>query len=481
MDDNLVKLSFGFLLFILLGIFWGCEYNQGESTKHLPNIIIFLVDDAGYVDFGFMGSQDLETPNIDKLARDGVVFRDAHVSASVCAPSRAGLITGLYQQRFGYECNDVPKDKGLDLTTPTLGKKLKEKGYRTTAIGKWHLGIGDEYHPNARGFDEFYGFLAGGRSYFPDETQDQEGNPRAILHNDQHVHFEGYLTDAFGDQAVKYIEREKQNPFFMYLAFNAVHTPMHAKEKDLAKYAGHPRQELAAMTWSLDENVGKVIDKLKLEGLYENSLIFFLSDNGGAHNNQSDCGELKGWKGNKFEGGHRVPFTLTWPREINGSITYDGLTSSLDIFSTSLKAAGMDLDTSQVDGVDLIPYINGTNESEAPHEFLFWRKDKMGAIRRNAFKLVQLKGYGHNLYNLNNNLGETIDISESHAREVSRLADRFKKWESEMEDPRWYEVEDWNIVTYEIHRALLENRAPNYTDPDEMRAYNKTLTENKLR
>lgn len=435
-----------------------------SSKSDQPNIIVILADDAGYVDFGFMGSNDLETPRLDQLAAEGVIFIDAHVSASVCAPSRAGLISGRYQQRFGHECNGIPADDGLSPSVPTIGKQLQGQGYKTMALGKWHLGLGDPYHPNARGFDEFYGFLSGSRSYFPHEQQDQEGRPQAILHNRQHVQFEGYLTDVLGDQAVQFIDQNHRQPFFMYLAFNAVHTPMHAKEEHLEKYRDHPRQKLAAMTWSMDENIGKVIDKLKAENLYENTLIFFLSDNGGAYNNQSSSGPLKGWKGNKFEGGHRVPFTVTWPKQLEGGTTYDQLTSALDIFATSVQAAGIDPDTTGTDGVDLLPYLKGEKQGP-PHEWLFWRKDKMAAVRHHAQKMIRLEDYGYRVYDLEQNLAETKDLTASHPELKMELQNALENWETGMLPPRWVEGKVWPPVTYEIHQALMENREPNFTDP----------------
>ena len=461
-------LAFAFLL----AICWSsCEPPTRPPEVVPPNIILILADDAGYADFGFMGSRDLETPRIDELARDGMIFTDAHVSASVCAPSRAGLITGRYQQRFGHECNDIPADDGLDLKQETIASALKTKGYRTMAIGKWHLGLGEKYHPNQRGFDEFYGFLAGARSYFPSETEDQPGHPRAMLRNQDHTTFEGYLTDAFGEEAVDFIDRNKEQPFFLYLSFNAVHTPMEAKEEDLEKYKDHPRQTLAAMTWSMDENVGKVIDKLKAEGLYENTLLFFLSDNGGATTNQSSNGRLKGWKGNKFEGGHRVPFTMTWKDKFSGGGQYDGLTSSLDIMATSISAAGIKAELSWgLDGSNLIPVMTGERKI-APHFDLYWRKDKMAAIRGHEYKLIRLDGYRYRLYNLDRNPNETIDLVDSLPKQFTRLKDALEKWEKEMEAPRWIENEAWNEVTYEIHQALMENRAPKYTNPSEMRVY----------
>ena len=300
------------LIISFLGLMVGCSFKNKKQNK--PNIIVILLDDAGYIDFGFMGSEDLDTPNIDQLASCGVVFSDAHVSATVCAPSRAGLITGRYQQRFGFEANHTGDrtsgDIGLDKNIPTMAELFKENGYQTAAIGKWHLGEKEHNHPNNRGFDEFFGFIGGSRSYFPIENPNHQ---QMLQHNGEKVKFDGYLTDRLGDYSVDFIENNKEKPFMMYLAYNAVHTPMEAKEEDLKKYKDHPRQKLAAMTWSVDQNIGKLTSKLRELQIDKNTLIFFLSDNGGAYNNQSKNGILKGWKGNKFEGGHRVPFVLSWP------------------------------------------------------------------------------------------------------------------------------------------------------------------------
>ena len=443
------------------------------GSKQQPNIIVILADDAGYADFGFMGSTDLETPNIDKLAADGVIFTDAHVSATVCAPSRAGLLTGRYQQRSGFECNVPPHGKGLGRDEKTIGNALQAQGYKTIAIGKWHVGETEEHHPNNRGFHEFYGFLGGSRSYFKDEKVDKEGNPHAILHNKQRVDFKGYLTDVFGDKAVEYIQQSDEQPFFMYLAFNAVHTPMHAKEEHLKKYEDHSRQQLAAMTWSFDENVGKVVTQLKKQGIYENTLIFFLSDNGGAYNNQSSCLPLKGWKGNKFEGGHRVPFFITYPSKVTGGQVFNGLTSAFDIFATSINVAGVRKHHGlPIDGVNLMPFLNGKKTGN-PHEVLFWRKDEMAGARYNEYKLIRLENYGYRLYNLEEDLEEKIDLQYKNDDVFHDIADKLEAWENKMMEPLWLEEEKWNVVTYEIHQALMENRKPKYSSPWSMNRYYK--------
>ena len=438
-----------------------------------PNIIIILIDDAGYADFGFMGSKDLQTPRIDDLAASGVKFTDAHVSATVCAPSRAGLITGKYQQRFGFEANGTG-GIGLSDNVTTIADVFKSNGYNTYALGKWHLGEETSDHPNQRGFDEFYGFLAGSRSYFPLENPSKE---KMLQHNGERIIFNGYMTDVLGNLSVKFVEQSKDKPFFMYLSYNAVHTPMHAKQEDLEKFSDHPRKELAAMTWSLDENVGKLLDKLDTLGKRENTLIYFLSDNGGAHNNQSSTGPLKGWKGNKFEGGHRVPFLMSWPKEIIAGASFNGLTSSLDIFTTSVAAANITkAENLQLDGVNLIPYLKGDAQGD-PHKQLFWRKLDESAARIGDYKIISLKNYGSTMYNLSEDLGETIDVSQSNSKQFDTIWTAYNIWQNHLEDPLWQEGKDWMDVTYHIHKQLMENKEAAYKDIWSPAFKNSTLSD----
>jgi len=456
---------------ILIALFLlGCIVSACNKEGDLPpNIVIILADDAGYADFGFMGS-DLPTPHIDRLAASGVVFTDAHISATVCSPSRAGLITGRYQQRFGHEANIPPPGLGMDPSEMTLGDVLKGAGYATGIIGKWHLGSSEPYHPNNRGFDEFWGFLGGSRSYFYNESRDDlPGQDKEILHNRTHVDFEGYLTDAFSLQSVRFIEEHKEEAFFLFLSYNAVHTPMHAAEADLEKFRDHPRAKLAAMTWAMDRGVGQVLDKLETEGLRDNTLIFFLSDNGGASNNNSSNLPLKGFKGNKFEGGHRTSFILSWPEKITGGSKYDGLSSSLDLFATSMAAAGLDKSPGKaLDGVDLIPHLTGEDGSE-PHQTLFWRKEKMAAVREGKYKLIRLEDYGYRLYNLEKDLGEQEDISHTHPDLQLDILSSLEAWETELMVPLWHESDPWQKVTFEIHKALMENREVTIKSPADLR------------
>ena len=465
-----------FALFVCMA-FFACkekksvESNNSKSIEYVnnrPNVIVILIDDAGYVDFGFMGSKDLDTPNIDALAKDGIILTDAHVSATVCAPSRAGIMTGKYQQRFGFEANDTGDaesgDIGLSDDVVTMADVFKENNYNTIAIGKWHLGASPSDHPNQRGFNEFYGFLGGGRSYFPTQKVNEKTQ---MQRNGNAVELTEYLTDALGKESVRFVEENKSKPFFMYLAFNAVHTPMEAKAEHLEKYKNHTRKELAAMTWSLDENIGKLRNKLKELNLLENTLIYFLSDNGGAHNNQSSNGILKGWKGNKFEGGQRVPFVISWPKMLKGNQKYDGLASSLDIFKTSMCAANISSDENlSLDGVDLIPYLKNQIMGN-PHDILYWRKLDESAVRMGNYKLIALKNFDYALYNLNNDLSEATDVSRVEAAKSQELLQKLTQWESEIATPLWREGSEWEDVTYHIHEQLMRNKPALYKAPNE--------------
>ncbi len=437
-----------------------------------PNILIIMIDDAGYADFGFMGCKDLETPNIDKLALGSVVFTDAHVTSSVCSPSRAGFLTGRYQQRYGYECNEGDGYTGMDTAQVTIAQMLKSNGYVTATFGKWHLGYEEKQQPKSKGFDYTYGFLGGGRSYFyRPNKDDSSGSKNAILENDKPVKFDGYLTDVLGDKAVNYIQTHKNQPFFIYWAPNAVHTPMEASKADMERFKGHPRQILAAMTYALDRSIGKIMAELKNQGVLDNTLIFFLSDNGGAHNNQSINLPLKGFKGNEYEAGHRVPFLMSWQGKIKGGVNFNGLTSSLDIFTTCLDAANIKTKPiSPLDGVSLLPYFNGTATGN-PHKELFWRKDRNAAVRFENFKLLRVRDVGYRLYDLKNDLGETIDTEKTDSVMFNTLKKDLINWESDKMKPIWTEGKTWDLITQMIHEDLMNNRKVQVKNPEDLKKY----------
>lgn len=465
-----ISLATAVLLFSISVLSGSASWKTTAPVK--PNIIVILLDDAGYADFGFMGCKDLRTPNIDQLAAQSVRFTDAHVSASVCSPSRAGILTGRYQQRFGHECNDGEGFSGMDVAETILPKLLLQQQYATAAFGKWHLGFQPNQHPLEKGFQYYYGFLGGGRSYFyrPDKD-DKKGAPNALLENHKQVAFDGYLTDVLGDKAAEYIRQNRNHPFFMYWAPNAVHTPMEANEADLKKFEGHPRQKLAAMTFTVDRAIGKLITELKKQGLFENTLIFFLSDNGGAHNNQSINLPLKGFKGNEYEAGHRVPFFVSWPKKIGPGKVYKGLASSLDILPTALEAAGVSRTVpNQLDGVSLLPFLTG-NKQGSPHQQLVWRKDAAAAIRLNEYKLLRVQGLGERLYNLEKDPGETTDLQFVQPEVSELLRKNLIIWEKDKAKPRWTEGAVWDTITLMIHDDLMHNRRVRVRNPDELKKF----------
>ena len=460
-DRILAQAAFA-LGFILLAM--GCRTDVRASRPmpdRQPNVIVIVSDDAGYADFGFHGSEQVPTPNLDALAAKGVQFTQGYVSASVCSPSRAGLLTGRYQQRFGHEGNLSDPQLGLPTSESTLADQMKQQGYTTVALGKWHLGYNDEYHPLRRGFDEFYGMLAGSRSYFP--ILDRRPGRQAILHDHEQIEESelSYLTDDLGVFAAEYIEREHDQPFFMYLAFNAPHAPMHATENDLARFSdieAQNRRKYVAMVYAMDRAVGGVVEALHTTGQFDNTLIVFVNDNGGPYGNASDNGPLRGIKGSKWEGGVRVPFFMHWPAGLEGARTYDPPVISLDILPTTLAAAGGQPDAAlELDGVNLLPYLHGEIESQ-PHEVLFWRRYVAAAVRRGPWKLIRVTGSDPILIHLENDLGETTNLARQHPEIVSAMLGELEAWEAELATPLWREGQRWENNQIRKHQMDVVGR-----------------------
>ncbi|WP_299556483.1 sulfatase [Seonamhaeicola sp.] len=440
------KLSY---LFVLL-LFMSCQSKTQAQDK--PNIIFLFSDDAGYADFGFHGSKVMKTPNLDKLSDQGVRFTQGYVTDATCGPSRAGLMTGKYQQRFGYQEINVPgymsenskflgDDMGLPLDQVTIADYLKALGYTNAMYGKWHLGNADRFHPLNRGFDEFYGFRGGGRSYFPYKYF------KGIHHDNKMErnfgNFEepnGYATDVFADEAVSFIERNKDKPFFIYLAFNAVHTPMEATEEDLKKFPSlkGKRKEVAAMTWALDRACGKVMDKLKELGLDDNTIVVFSNDNGGPTDKNASLNlPLSGTKSNHLEGGFRVPYLIKWPRKFKAGTVYNYPVSTFDLLPTFHAAAGGDMaDLKDIDGVNLIPFITGDNKAR-PHEDLFWKKDVRAVYRHNDWKLIRFADRPAELYDLSKDLTEQNDLASKHPERLKSMFKKLFEWELTLERPLW--------------------------------------------
>ncbi|WP_419189060.1 sulfatase-like hydrolase/transferase [Stieleria marina] len=420
-----------------------------------------MADDLGWADLGFQGSKDILSPNLDRLATRSVRFTDGHVTASVCSPSRAGLMTGKYQQRFGHEANTPPADKGMDVEQVTMADSLRKQGYRTGVIGKWHLGDEEQYYPTGRGFDYFYGLREGSRSYFYNAKKDDKPNSnRRIEHNGQHVVFDGYLTDVLGDKAVEFLKDDSADPFFLFLSFTAPHGPMHATETDLAKFShieNKKRRTYAAMIWAMDRAIGRVLDQLDSSGQADDTIVWFLSDNGGATNNGSINLPLAGHKGIKFEGGIRVPFLMRWTNRFANGRLFNPMVSSLDIFATSLAAAGGDVEAAKLDGVDLLPFLEG-KRSESPHEELYWHKLWFSAMRDGPWKLIYVQGYGYALYNLDDDLAESKNLADAHPDRLNSMKNRMVTWKEGMQEPRWGEAEQWFKTHSKNHIRIIEGK-----------------------
>lgn len=436
------KIKYLICFFILVLI--NCKISSQTKSKssnlkeNRPNIIILLADDLGYADVGYNGCKDIPTPNIDDLAANGVTFLNGYVSGAVCGPTRAGLMTGRYQQRFGSEGNPGPRKKtknvkvGVPLSETFISTRLKEIGYKTACFGKWHLGgeSGDkDLYPLNRGFDEFFGFLEGAALYIDPENKEK----KYMRNNDELEMEEYYYTDAITRESVSFINRNKNNPFFLYVPFNAVHAPLQAPEKYLKLFDNikNPnRRLLAAMNFAMDKSIGEIISTLKKNGLEENTLIFFLSDNGGKpKGNFSYNLPLRGEKGQLYEGGIHIPYIVQWKNNFPKNIVYDKPVSSLDIMPTIMKAVGLTINKNwNIDGMDMTSVIKRGNYGQL-HTGLFWRQGKHFAARNKEWKIVKM-GDNIELFNLINDPYETTDLSKKNPEEKIKLLAAYIQWNS---------------------------------------------------
>lgn len=453
---------------------------QAEERKDdKPNIVLLLADDAGARDFGFMGSREIRTPNIDRIARHGVTFTQAYAPHQVCGPSRAAILTGKYPQRFGYEYNTVAnlvspngkygfEDQGLPLSQVTLADRLRDLGYRTALFGKWHLGVADRYHPLQRGFDEFYGFRGGARSFFAYSASnpldaDENRMERGLREFEE---FDGYLTDVLAQEGVSFMQRNKDQPFFVMLSFNAVHTPMEALPEDLAQYPDLSglRQKQAAMLHSLDRAAGKVLDALDQLGLAENTIVVFTNDNGGATSvNAAVNFPFAGEKATHLEGGLRVPFAMRWPDKLALNSVYEEPVSLIDLLPSFVSAAGGDpFATGPLDGVSLWPYLSGA-EAGYPHEALYWKRDVRATMRQGDWKLLRMPDRPAELYNLATDPGEQTDLAAQEPERLRAMFKRLADWEYALERPLWMrepEVERRDMQIHERYRVPQEHYEP---------------------
>ena len=402
-----------------------------------PNVLVILSDDVGWGEFGFQGVKDIPTPNIDSIARNGVKFTQGYVSGPYCSPTRAGLMTGRYQTRFGHEFNSVPLVSGLPSAETTIAERLRARGYATCAVGKWHLGQKPEYRPTKRGFDEFYGTLANTPYFHPRQFVDSRisDDVRDVPSD------EFYTTEAYADRAVDWLEANRAKPWFLYLPFNAQHAPLQAPRAYLDRFPGITdpnRKAFAAVMSALDDAVGKVLAKVKAMGQEENTLVVFFSDNGGpTRQTTSSNGPLRGFKATTWEGGVRVPFCVQWKGTLPAGKTYEHPVIQLDVLPTALAAAGATIDPAwKLDGVDLRPYLLGENTAP-PHKNLYWRFGDQWAVRSGDWKLVVGNGGSGSaeLYDLKADPGETTDLATREPARLKELAALYAAWNAEQAPP----------------------------------------------
>lgn len=453
------------------------------SAAEQPNIVILFADDLGYGELSCQRNPEIPTPHIDSIAAGGVRFTSGYVAGPNCSPSRAGLLTGRTPTRFGYEFNPTGARNeepgfGLPPDEITIAETLHDAGYTTGLIGKWHQGGGAKYHPFRHGFDEFFGFTHEGHYFVPlpykgvttmlrrktlpgggkgrwigkkgliygthmgnDEPDYDANNP--IVRGGQPVVETEYLTDAFTREAVDFIDRHDDKPFFLYLAYNAVHSPLQGADAYMKKFAHIEdihRRIFAAMLANMDDSVGAVMEQLRKSGLEENTLVFFLSDNGGPTRElTSSNAPLRGEKGQMYEGAIRVPFMVQWKGKLPSGSVYGNPVSSMDIFATASEVAGAKM-PKQVEGVSLLPFITGKNKSR-PHETLFWRQGGKTALRHGDWKLVRMGrrlNFGQaqwELYDLSKDISEATNLAETNPERVTQLRAIWEKMNSEMVDP----------------------------------------------
>jgi arylsulfatase A-like enzyme len=424
-----------------------------------PNILVIVADDLGFGDIGVHGGKDVPTPNIDALAAAGVRCTNGYVSAPYCSPSRAGFLTGRCQTRFGHEFNPHVGDEanlGLPLDQRTIADRLRGAGYATALIGKWHQGFNAAHHPQARGFDEYFGFLVGMHNFLlhkDAEAQFDSAYSKNMIYRSRELQkLDGYTTDLFTDEALAFMDRHTDKPWFLYLAYNAVHTPL----QNLAKYGARvpasikdpERRGYLSLLVGLDDAIGRVTKHLRETGRDQNTLVFFFSDNGGSGRkpylafNTGQNTPLRGDKGQTLEGGIHVPFFAAWPGQLPAGKTFENPVTALDVLPTACAAANAPVDAA-LDGVSLLPFLSRANAA-APHAALYWRFGPQKAIRKGDWKLVDWFDFktrqssGWELYNLKDDIAEQHNLATAWPELVRELANDWTTWNKDNMAPLWH-------------------------------------------
>jgi arylsulfatase A-like enzyme len=448
------------------------QHNALPAKEARPNFVLIVADDLGYGDLGIHGSLQIPTPNIDRIAKEGILFTNGYASSTVCAPSRAGLLTGKHQAGFGFTDNLAgnqpgydPEYLGLPVNQTTVADQLKKLGYTNGIIGKWHLGAAPKFHPLKRGFDECWSFMGGGHDYYS-AKEDGVDLESPISCNYKRPAAVTYLTDDIGDESVAFVKRHAGSPFFLYAAFNAPHSPMQALEKDLQLFnniTDKMRQTYCAMVYRLDQNVGKILRAIQEQGLEKNTVVIFISDNGGPANsisNGSINAPLRGQKTTLLEGGIRVPFFMKWPAKISPGQTLNDPVSTLDLCPSFIAAAGGTASVpDQYSGVNLLPYLMGERERK-PHTAFVWNYTVGTAIREGEWKLIRLPDRLPMLYNLSADIAEQHDISLQNPDKTKLLLQKLGNWELNLPYPLFREPVDWKKRHLSYYTASFQLTQP---------------------
>lgn len=430
-----------YLLFFLSSFCFYVVDAQNKTTR--PNIIYMMADDLGYADLSCYGRKDYKTPNLDKLALEGMRFNNAYATAPVCTPTRVAFMTGRYPARLKVGLHEPiaegTKDSlvGLSPSIPSIAKLMHKAGYETLLVGKWHLGYKPEFSPMANGFDYFFGFHAGATDYISHKSQTGADD---LYENDKLIHRDGYITDLFSDKAVALIKSKHKKPFFLALTFNAPHWPWQARgdkpyPDTLAWTKGGSKQTYAKMMEALDDAVGNILKALDDAGIAQKTVVIFTSDNGGER--YSDNGMYRGGKMNLWEGGIREPAFIRWPGKIKPNSTSNQVVATMDWTASILALAGAKADPAfPLDGMDIMPVILGKNK--AVDRTLYWRvfqRNQNKAMREGKWKYLQDEKQNEYLFDLEADPSENNNLKDQYKDVFERLKKKYEQWEATMLKP----------------------------------------------
>ncbi len=413
---------------------------QAAARVSRPNVILLVADDMGYADVGVHGATDIPTPNIDRIAREGARFTNAYMVSALCSPSRAGLLTGRYPARWGHEFNPSPTRAdsafGIPSSELTIAERLKLVGYTTGMVGKWHLGYQPGRIPTSRGFDEFYGFLGATHRYRSNGQQAMGPMVRGTSMVAESLS----ISDAFAREAVAFVKANAAKPFFLYVAFNAVHVPLMPDAVHMRRVAAirdPERRRHAATLVGMDDAIGAVLAVLDARGLRDRTVVMFASDNGGATlSTKSSNGALSGLKGQVLEGGVRVPFFIRWPGAVKPGTVVDSPISALDIAPTVAALAGASTKGAVFDGVDLAGYVRSPASPQGTRA-LFWRIGSNWAVRRGKWKLTRIGDGPPSLFDLSRDIAERRNLASANSDVVVALQAEYDAWVARMQPPKW--------------------------------------------